>query len=56
MGIAKIQFRLSSTGVDIGYYDNSKVVAGTARPNITGIEQMCPIPQQCKECTSAKYS
>lgn len=54
IGMAKVRFSLSSTGVNIGYTDNFKIIEGTPRPNITEYEQLCPMHPPCKECASAK--
>lgn len=52
--MAKVRFTLSNTGVNIGYTDNSKVIEGTPRPNITDYEQLCPMHPPCKECATLK--
>lgn len=55
MGIAKIQFTLTSTGINVAYYDNSVLMEGTIPTNVTSYEDLCPIPPACKECATTKY-
>lgn len=55
MGTAKIQFTLSSSGINVAYYNNSVLINGTIPSSVTSYEDLCPVPPACKECATTKY-
>lgn len=51
LGIASIDFMLTTKGIETRPVDTSRITSGNERPPTSDLENMCPAQAPCQDCT-----